>query len=257
MSKKNNHGVYITFWDFKAGKSFGVSIDTVDTIAQNKKDWRGTFVISNNPHYFTDLYFSSPDQLFTIIKLLEKYCIDSNDDLLYYYYAELKYKDIIFIIDEAHLYFDSRNFSSASSLISSINLILTQSRKRKIRFEIITQRPSSIDIRFRRLADFIIKYNRIKFFKRYITLKYIYKALWDSTYVEDPSQHDIESKRLHTSLFSANTSVLREYWANNEKYLKLKNQEHLTWHIVGLEDDTVKIPENLDVLLYMKTPING
>lgn len=250
--KKRNYWCYITFWDFKAGKSFGVSIDTVNTIHDNQKNDRWTFVISNNPYYYNDLYYSSPDQLYSLIRVLESYCIDTNVDLITYYYWEKSYKDIIFIIDEAHLYFDSRKFSQASSLIDSINLILTQSRKRKIRFEIITQRPSSIDIRFRRLADFIVKYNRIWIFNWYFTLKYIYLALWDASYVEDPSAHDIQTKRVSTSIFSANTSWLRDYWLLDKKFIKLKNEEHLSRHIVGLHDPAVEIPTDLAPLLYNK-----
>ena len=44
--------------------------------------------------------------------------------------------------------------------MESANNVLTQCRKRNIRFVAITQRLTSIDIRIRRLADYVEEYKR-------------------------------------------------------------------------------------------------
>lgn len=228
--RSRDHWCFVYFWNFGAWKTLWVSQETI-----LEKEKKPTFVISNNPYYYSDLYYSTRKELEVIINHLERFATETNFDLLNYFNTLNNQKNIVVIIDEWHLYFDSRHFSSKSPMIEKIWLILTQSRKRKIKFKIITQRPSSIDIRFRKLADYIVEYKT--FFHWLFTLKYIYEAVWDSSYVEDPSDHMINAHRISTTIFMARTWFVKEYsFINNSKWDKLRDQQYISHHIVWLKD---------------------
>jgi type IV secretory pathway VirB4 component len=66
------------------------------------------------------------------------------------------FRPIIFILDEAHLYFFSRWFSK--NFDKEQLIILTQVRKRKISMYLITQELAQLDSTFRRLVPAVRKY---------------------------------------------------------------------------------------------------
>lgn len=127
---------------------------------QKKKDRDETFIISNVPYGVVDLFYSTPDELLQVIVLLEHYISVTNDQINEYYDNVHKYKNIIVICDEAHLYFDSRHAVMKGNNMEKLNLVLTQCRKRKVKFYMITQRLSNIDIRLRKLCDYVEEYKK-------------------------------------------------------------------------------------------------
>jgi len=61
---------------------------------------------------------------------------------------------VVILLDEAWLYLDSRR--SSSSLNQIFSYILFQSRKKNLNFYLTAQLGNTLDVRFRRLADFIV-----------------------------------------------------------------------------------------------------
>jgi hypothetical protein len=106
-----------------------------------------------------DLFYSLPDELYAIIENLEKWIRATNDDVETYYLSQFDYKNIVLIVDEAHLYFNARK-RDKGGLMERLDVILTQCRKRNIKIFFISQRMKRVDINIRRMTDFVIRYKK-------------------------------------------------------------------------------------------------
>ena len=111
------------------------------------------------PYKFVDVFFSKAEELYSIIESLEKWIWDTNNDIENYYYSMKSYKNIVLIVDEAHLYFNSRK-RDKSGLMDRLDIILTQCRKRNIKIFFISQRLKRVDINIRRMTDYVVRYKR-------------------------------------------------------------------------------------------------
>ncbi len=246
-----NFWVIIVYGTFGSWKTYG----TLLQLYQQSKD--NTFIISNNPYGKVDLYFSTEVELLKVIDLLEEYMQQTNRSLLSYFTNSSSYKDIVFVIDEAHLYFDSRHALTNKNNMERLGLLLTQCRKRKVKFYVVTQRLTNIDIRIRRLADFVEEYKRNSFLwliKR--VRKKTYENLGDigdlesDTVVRFVDGEQITAKKealISSELFRPLTTFLNVFIFLSYAYRELIKEEYLTYHVVGFEDTKV----NLE---YYETP---
>ena len=88
--------------NFGSGKTFGAFLEI------SKLDKTKNFIIANVPYKFVDLFYSKAEELYKIIENLEKWIYSTNEDVENYFYSMNEYKNIVLIVDEAHLYFNSR-----------------------------------------------------------------------------------------------------------------------------------------------------
>lgn len=144
-------GVYSVMGNFWSWKTFGTFLE----ISQYSKE--KNFIIANVPYKFVDLFYSRKQELYQIIEALERRVVDTNDDVFNYYLVRGQYKNIVLVVDEAHLYFNARN-RDKGGLMERLDILLTQCRKRNIKIFFISQRLKRVDINIRRMTDFVIRY---------------------------------------------------------------------------------------------------
>lgn len=162
-----NYWIRLVVGEFWAWKTYSVFYH-VYKMKQKKDD---IFVIANSPYHFVDLLYSSKEDLIKIFRFLVKYAEETNDkDVLQKYHD---FRDIVLIIDEAHLYFFSRWFHKNFDFESLI--VLTQLRKRRITIYLITQELWQIDSTLRRLVPYVRKYYYGFWFYRWYTDYYLKK----------------------------------------------------------------------------------
>ena len=92
-------GSSLIIWDFWTWKTFGVENIVYQAKDKNPDD---ICLISNIPNYITDIPYNSPDDLRQIIEYLFRFFVESNININQY---NKNFRDIILVIDEAHLYF--------------------------------------------------------------------------------------------------------------------------------------------------------
>ena len=126
-----------------------------------KVDKEKTYIIANVPYSVVDHYYSTTEDLLNVFDVLGQYSIDTNADVENFYKNRENKKDIILIVDEAHLYLGARESLTKASILNQLKTIFTQCRKRKIRVVFITQRLTQIDIYVRRLSDYVEEYNYV------------------------------------------------------------------------------------------------
>jgi len=142
--------VKIMLWEFGAWKTYSVFYEAF--LRKNSKE--NPFIIANIPYDFVDLVYTNVEDLKKIFKILVDYSKETNSrEILENYW---KFRPIIFILDEAHLYFFSRWFSK--NFDAETLIVLTQVRKRKISMYLITQELAQLDSTFRRLVPYVRKY---------------------------------------------------------------------------------------------------
>jgi len=137
----------IVLWEFWAWKTYNVMREALDY----KNQW--CFIISNAPYSFVDLKFNSLDDLNTIFKMFVVYFQDTNFEN---YLKTDNFRPIVFILDESHLYFFSRNFMK--NLQDETMITVSQCRKRNILIRFVTQELAQLDSTFRRLVPYVRKY---------------------------------------------------------------------------------------------------
>ena len=171
--------VKIITWEFWAGKTYNVFYEAY----KRKLSKENPFIISNIPYSWVDLVYTWIEDLQKVFKVLVEYAQNTNDkDTLNEYW---KFRPIIFILDEAHLYFFSRWFSKNFNKEQLI--ILTQVRKRKISMYLITQELAQLDSTFRRLVPAVRKYYKgLGWYRRWTD--YYFKK--DDTDVKDENIAD-------------------------------------------------------------------
>ena len=239
------YGVYSVMGNFWSWKTFGTFLE----VAQLDKE--KNFIIANVPYKFVDLFYSLPDELYAIIENLEKWIRATNDDVETYYLSQFDYKNIVLIVDEAHLYFNARK-RDKGGLMERLDVILTQCRKRNIKIFFISQRMKRVDINIRRMTDFVIRYKKrsipILWIQR--STRTVYENQWDladiqgddsKTYVMNGEswqfKTDIEKSEIESSQF---LPLLKLFWFPIGRRLasgqldKFRWEAHNSYFISGL-----------------------
>lgn len=237
--------VYSVMGNFGSGKTFWTFLEVAQL------DREKNFIIANVPYKFVDLFYSLPDELYAIIENLEKWIRATNDDVETYYLSQFDYKNIVLIVDEAHLYFNARK-RDKGGLMERLDVILTQCRKRNIKIFFISQRMKRVDINIRRMTDFVIRYKKrsipILWIQR--STRTVYENQWDladiqgddsKTYVMNweswQFKTDIEKSEIESSQF---LPLLKLFWFPIGRRLasgqldKFRWEAHNSYFISGL-----------------------
>lgn len=237
--------VYSVMGNFGSGKTFWTFLEVAQL------DREKNFIIANVPYKFVDLFYSLPDELYAIIENLEKWIRATNDDVETYYLSQFDYKNIVLIVDEAHLYFNARK-RDKWGLMERLDVILTQCRKRNIKIFFISQRMKRVDINIRRMTDFVIRYKKrsipILWIQR--STRTVYENQWDladiqwddsKTYVMNweswQFKTDIEKSEIESSQF---LPLLKLFWFPIGRRLasgqldKFRWEAHNSYFISGL-----------------------
>lgn len=232
-------------WNFGDGKTFSENLKMYET------DDRDVFVITNVPYMRCNYFFSTEEDLLRLFKLLDDFCQETNLDVKGYADSLKNQKDIYLIIDEAHRYFDSR-----ASLIKWNNMehlinVLTQCRKRNIRVVAITQRLTSLDVRFRRLADYVEEYRKHRLLSFYWVKHKVYENRWDLADIETDNvvrvSQDWEYKTMkedaliYSEFFKPLTFGLQLFCVFNRAWRKIKKEYYNTYYICWLPDDRATV----------------
>lgn len=130
--------------------------------------------MANVPYSVVDHYWSTTEDLLNVFDVLGQYSIETNRNVEKLYNERHEMKDIILIVDEAHLYLGAREALTKASILNDLKTIFTQCRKRKIRVVFITQRLTQIDIYVRRLSDYVEEYE----FNRFLNIEWVRHRLY-------------------------------------------------------------------------------
>lgn len=256
---KLNYGASCVMWNYWSWKTFR-SFKECYSVDEN------TFVIANVPYSRVDLFYSTEENLLNVIKLLEAYALSTNANIREYWFNGVHtQKDILFIVDEAHLYFDSRSSLVRWNNMESMKLLLTQCRKRKIRMVFISQRLTQIDIRIRRLCDYVEEYHRSNFLWLYRVKKNVYENRGDVAdieadnnvkYIADYNDKNYKNEAKLYSEFVSELTVFLKLFAYMDLPFQLMLKEfYNTYYICGQEDSNVNIPSLNKFLLDIKIPV--
>lgn len=148
---------------------------------QKNPDW---ILIANTPYEnidgtpLVDIPFSSKKDLQNVLSYLFIYLDQTNTNIIL---KDQYFPPIRLIVDEAHLYYFSRDFKSFDMEMMTI---LTQCRKRMVTMYFITQELSQIDKFLRRLAPEVIMYTKWP-------LNLVYKSLY---YFKSTEKSDISDE---------------------------------------------------------------
>lgn len=212
---------------------------------------RFTYVIANVPYSRVDHYYSTIDDLLTVFNVLDEYTSKTNRELENFYDSKDLIKDILVIVDEAHLYLWARESLTKASILNKLKLIFTQCRKRKIRIVFITQRLTQIDIYVRRLSDYVEEYDMQHFLWLEVDKKNVYLNKGDVVDIETDqsvkfnnqweAQTVKEETLIHSEYFAPLTSILEFFALIFDKwYRRIIKEEHLTRHVCWNPDPNVK-----------------
>lgn len=230
-----NFGSWKTFWSF------------LELFKCNKNK---TYIIANVPYSVVDHYRSTTEDLLQVFNVLGEYSIDTNRDVETFYNVRENKKDIILIVDEAHLYLGARESLTKASILNQLKTIFTQCRKRKIRVVFITQRLTQIDIYVRRLSDYVEEYEFNKFANIERVKHRLYLNKWDVADIETDTTTKFtndgnaitykEDALLNSWFFRPLTSILELFALLSKWYRKILLEEYQTYHICGYPDLRVK-----------------
>lgn len=226
--------VYSVMGNFGSGKTFWTFLEV------SQLDKSKNFIIANVPYKFVDLFYSKPQELYAIIGALESWVLDTNNDILSYYFARAVYKNIVLIVDEAHLYFNARKWDKGG-LMERLDILLTQCRKRNIKIFFISQRLKRVDINIRRMTDFVVRYKlrRIPILGIQWSSRSVYENEGDladiqgddsKTYVMNKDSNsfwtDIEKSKIEWWLF---LPLLKVFWLPLGKRLSQGQLSNFVW----------------------------
>jgi len=251
-------------WDFWDWKTFGV-----EDICYEAKDKypEDVCLISNVPNSIVDINYNSPDDLKTIIEYLFRFFVETNWDIELY---NKTYRDILIVVDEAHVYFpqDWTSLSADKDLLWKMRIILTQCRKRNVKFYLCTQRGKTLNINIRRYTDYIYMYVMQRYFDslklRKNTLE-IYKCwgwvadLLGEDWVSWATYDDLQKDKIDTLTMEYNTFLKEKIYKLKHFNWNLWNEKHLTQHICWLPWDYLNISDYdsfLEKLVYWKIEDN-
>lgn len=230
------------------GKTYYVYAQLYHAISR----WHNPYVIGNIPYSQVDLFWSSPDELSSVIQLLSDYIRHTNVDHRIYFDHMDQQRDIIVVIDEAHLSFNARDRAKVDAKMSSLLVALSQCRKRKIKFIVISQKTSLIDKTFRICADFTVKMDEVN-----IILGTITKA---RTYVNPGDIMDVDtnmitigdewliSRRSESLLVDSNVFFsMSDYLDYFNRFFswrqRLNDEKYNTVYVTGFSDTARAIPQ--------------
>lgn len=228
--------------DFWKWKTFWIWCD----VYKQKTDYPDICVIANLPRKITDHFYSSVDDFVRLVDHLYRFLIETNNKNDIDDYSS-HWKDIIFVMDEAHRYFWARNFKENKDIWDKFSLILTQCRKRNIKFWICTQRCRLIDINLRRLADYIYLYDADKLF--FINRSYlnIFQAWWGvadllgDDWTTWETIDDLIESRVYKGLCSHKTDILDSIMKIKHPDWALRDEKRITQFVCGLSNDYYNI----------------
>ena len=230
-------------WNFGSMKTFSQQL----AMYEMSKD--KVFVISNVPYIRNDWFYSSVEDLVHLFEVLDEWCQETNYDIQEYALHRARNKDIYIIVDEAHRYFDSRSALLKWNNMEYVHNVLTQSRKRNIRFVAITQRLTSIDIRIRRLADYVEEYKKWSFLWLYRVRHSVYENRGDLADIETDNTVRIASdwsvntlkdeSKLYSEFFAPWTMFLQFGMLFSKAYREIAKEYYNTYYICWLQDRNV------------------
>lgn len=226
-------------WNFGSGKTFGTFLELF------KLDKERTYIIANVPYSVVDHYYSTTEDLLNVFDVLWEYSIKTNEQVKSFYNNRWAIKDIVLIVDEAHLYLWARESLTKASILNQLKTIFTQCRKRKIRVVFITQRLTQIDIYVRRLADYVEEYEFNKFANIERVKWRLYLNKWDVADIETDTTTKFtngeaktykEDAFITSSFFRPLTSILELFVLFSSAYRRILLEEYQTYHICGYPD---------------------
>lgn len=262
-------------WNFGSWKTFGTFLELF------KVDKEKTYIIANVPYSVVDHYYSTTEDLLNVFDVLGKYSIDTNADVENFYKNRENKKDIILIVDEAHLYLGARESLTKASILNQLKTIFTQCRKRKIRVVFITQRLTQIDIYVRRLSDYVEEYNYVNRWIIEFVKKRIYLNKGDVADIETDTTTKFtndwdattykEDTLISSEFFRPLTTFLELFEFLSSGYRKILLEEYKTYHICWypdlnvsklkyekfLEDIEIKNTEKKDFFTSLKDKCDG
>lgn len=145
LSSQDPFGMYMVEGSYGAGKSYNTHLEAL--LRKRENPWN--LLIANTPYDFVDLYYSSYEDFSLLLKYFYRFLLDNNFRLW------VDYSYVRWIIDEAHVYFFTRDFKSFDK---KLVFLMTQVRKVNLSFYIISQRRKQIDSFVRELAPESIYY---------------------------------------------------------------------------------------------------
>ncbi|MFC2695975.1 MAG: zonular occludens toxin domain-containing protein [Candidatus Absconditicoccaceae bacterium] len=225
--------------NFGSGKTFGTFLELF------KLDKERTYIIANVPYSVVDHYYSTTEDLLNVFDVLGEYSIKTNEQVKSFYNNRGAIKDIVLIVDEAHLYLGARESLTKASILNQLKTIFTQCRKRKIRVVFITQRLTQIDIYVRRLADYVEEYEFNKFaniervkWRLYLNKGDVADIETDTTtkFTNGEAKTYKEDAFITSSFFRPLTSILELFVLFSSAYRRILLEEYQTYHICGYPD---------------------
>ena len=226
-------------WNFGSWKTFWTFLELF------KLDKERTYIIANVPYSVVDHYYSTTEDLLNVFDVLWEYSIKTNEQVKSFYNNRWAIKDIVLIVDEAHLYLWARESLTKASILNQLKTIFTQCRKRKIRVVFITQRLTQIDIYVRRLADYVEEYEFNKFANIERVKWRLYLNKWDVADIETDTTTKFtngeaktykEDAFIMSSFFRPLTSILELFVLFSSAYRRILLEEYQTYHICGYPD---------------------
>ena len=226
-------------WNFGSWKTFWTFLELF------KLDKERTYIIANVPYSVVDHYYSTTEDLLNVFDVLGEYSIKTNEQVKSFYNNRWAIKDIVLIVDEAHLYLWARESLTKASILNQLKTIFTQCRKRKIRVVFITQRLTQIDIYVRRLADYVEEYEFNKFaniervkWRLYLNKGDVADIETDTTtkFTNGEAKTYKEDAFITSSFFRPLTSILELFVLFSSAYRRILLEEYQTYHICGYPD---------------------
>lgn len=226
-------------WNFGSWKTFWTFLELF------KLDKDRTYIIANVPYSVVDYYYSTTEDLLNVFDVLGEYSIKTNEQVESFYNNRWAVKDIVLIVDEAHLYLWARESLTKASILNQLKTIFTQCRKRKIRVVFITQRLTQIDIYVRRLADYVEEYEFNKFaniervkWRLYLNKGDVADIETDTTtkFTNGEAKTYKEDAFITSSFFRPLTSILELFVLFSSAYRRILLEEYQTYHICGYPD---------------------
>lgn len=231
-------------WNFGSWKTFWTFLELF------KVDPNKTYIIANVPYSVVDHYYSTTEDLLNVFDVLGRYSIETNADVENFYNNRENKKDIILIVDEAHLYLWARESLTKASILNQLKTIFTQCRKRKIRVVFITQRLTQIDIYVRRLSDYVEEYNYVNWWILEFVKKRIYLNKGDVADIETDTTTKFtndwdtttykEDTLISSEFFRPLTTFLELFELLSTGYRKILLEEYNTYHICWYPDLNVQ-----------------